>query len=133
MEKIDTDKKTLKKFGITMCIAFLVITVLIIIRHGRTIVPTTAISLVFLILTLIQPLLLKPAYIIWMKLAFVLGWINTRIILIAIFYLVFAPFGLVMRAFGADLLERKIEKNKTSYWKPKEKKEFNLGNYERQF
>ena len=52
-----------------------------------------------------------------------LGWINTRLILFIIFYLVFTPIGLVMRLFGVDLLDKKIDKNKNSYWRRKEKVE----------
>jgi uncharacterized protein involved in cysteine biosynthesis len=82
---------------------------------------------------LVIPFALKPVYILWMKLAFVLGWINTRILLILIFYLVFTPVGLLMRVLGKDHLERKIEKNKASYWKKREKKVFIPADYKRQF
>jgi hypothetical protein len=95
--------------------------------------PTTVISGLFFILAFIAPGLLKPIYIFWMRLAFVLSWINTRLILSIIFYLIFTPVGLGMRLFGVDLLDRKIEKNKDSYWINKEKKEFNARDYERQF
>lgn len=133
MEKLKLDKKSLKKFGITMCIAFLVITGIIIIRHRHNIVPTVAISTAFLLLALIQPLWLKPVYIIWMKFAFVLAWVNTRLILFIMFYLIFTPIGLVLRLFGVDLLDKRIEKGKVTYWIKKEKKEFNPLDYERQF
>jgi uncharacterized protein involved in cysteine biosynthesis len=68
-----------------------------------------------------------------MKLAFVLAWINTRLILWIIFYLVFTPIGLVMRLLGVDLLARKIEKNKDTYWIKKEKSGFEPKDYARQF
>ena len=54
-----------------------------------------------------------------MKLSFILAWINTRLILIVIFYLIFAPIGIAMRLFRLDLLDRKIDKNTASYWKNK--------------
>jgi len=38
-----------------------------------------------------------------------------------------------MRLFKVDLLDRKIDKNKESYWKEKEKEDFKPLNYERQF
>ncbi len=133
MKKLNLEKKNLKNFGITMCIAFLVITGLIIIRHRHSIAPTAVISGVFLLLALIHPLLLKPIYIIWMRLAYALGWLNTRIILLIIFYIVFTPIGLALRLFRVDLLDRKIDKNKDSYWLKKEKKEFKTLDYERQF
>ncbi|MEI6831388.1 MAG: SxtJ family membrane protein [Candidatus Omnitrophota bacterium] len=75
--------------------------------------------------------LLKQIYKVWMRFARILSWINTRIILVIMFYLVFTPVGLVMRLFRIDLLER--NKNKGSYWKKKERKDFNFLDYERRF
>jgi uncharacterized protein involved in cysteine biosynthesis len=72
---------------------------------------------------------IKPAYDLWMKFAAVLAWINTRLILIAMFYLVFTPIGLIMRLFGSDQLGLRIEKDKRSYWVKNDK----MINYERQF
>lgn len=133
MEKLNLDKTTLKKFGLTMGIAFLLITLLILAKKKYNILPTTLISGIFFTLSLFMPNFLKPIYIIWMKLAFILSWINTRLILIIIFYLIFTPIGLGIKIFGVDLLDRKVDKNKDSYWKRKEKKIFNASDYERQF
>mgnify|MGYP001598972713 CR=1 FL=1 len=133
MNELELDRKSLRQFGITMAVAFLIITIIIFFRHKHSLLPTIITSAIFLILAFTIPNLLKPLYILWMKLAFILGWINTRIILLIIFYLIFAPIGLGMRLLGIDLLERKIDKNKDSYWKMKEKKGFNRLDYERQF
>ena len=133
MEKLNLNRQSLKKFGITMGIAFLVISAWILLRHKHSIRPTVIISAVFFLSAFIIPNILRPVYIVWMRLAFVLGWINTRLILFILFYLVFTPIGLVMRLFGKDLLERKIDKRKESYWIKKEKKEFAPSDYERQF
>jgi len=133
MEKIKTDRLSLRKFGITMGIAFLAITFLILIRHKHSVLPTAVLSAGFFVLGFISPNLLKPIYIFWMGIAFVLGWINTRIILAVIFYLIFVPTGLIMKLLGKDLLDTKIDKNKDSYWKTREKKKLELSDYERQF
>ena len=133
MEKLKLDNITLKKFGITMGIAFLAITLLVFLKHKSLNLTIPIISALFFILAFAFPVFLEPVYIFWMKLAFVLGWINTRLILLIMFYLIFAPVGLVMRVFGVDLLARKIEKNKETYWLKKEKKGFEARNYERQF
>lgn len=133
MEKLNLDKNTLKKFGITMGIAFLVITLFILIRHRHSILVTSIALSIFFILAFVAPILLKPIYIFWMKLAFILGWINTRLILFIIFYLIFTPIGLVMRLLGVDLLDRRIDKEKESYWWEKEKRDSNPLDYERRF
>ena len=133
MEKLNLDKKTLRKFGITMGSIFLIIALIILIRHKHSVMPTLTASALFLILAFTLPALLKPVYILWMRIAFVLGWINTRLILSILFYLLFTPIGLIMRLFRADPLDRQIAKEKDSYWRKKEKVKFNPINYERQF
>lgn len=64
---------------------------------------------------LVHPSSLKPLYWLWMKLALILGWINTRIILSIVFYVVILPFGLVMRLFGKDPMHRTFSDKMQSY------------------
>ena len=60
---------------------------------------------------LVAPGILGPAYRLWMKLAEVLAWINTRILLGVVFYLVVTPIGLIMRLSGRDPMRRQREPN----------------------
>ena len=133
MEKLKLDKQSLRKFGVIMGVAFLIITVFIIIRNRHNASGTAIIAALFFIFAFCAPILLKPIYIFWMRLAFVLGWLNTRLILIIIFYLIFTPVGLIIRLFGFDLLDRRIERDKYSYWTKKDKKIFYPSSYEKQF
>jgi len=64
---------------------------------------------------MIVPIALFPVRWLWMKLGAVLGWINTRILLTIIFYLVVLPAGLIMRLFGKDPLARRFDANVPSY------------------
>jgi hypothetical protein len=61
---------------------------------------------------------LKPAHTVWMGLALVLGFVMTRVILTLMYYLVFTPVGLLMRALGRDPMQRKL--GAESYWIVKE-------------
>ena len=133
MEELKLDNKSLRKFALTMGIAFLVITMLIFLRHRHSVVPTFLISVLFFICAFTYPAILRPLYVFWMKLAFVLSWVNTRLVLTVIFYLIFAPVGIFMRILARDPLEWRIDKNSASYWKKKEVGEFNPSNYTRQF
>jgi len=133
MEKLNFEKNNLRKFGITMGMVFLVIASLIFVKRHHIAVSISVISLGFFISALIIPECLKPLYCLWMRFAAVLAWINTRLILIILFYFVFTPMGVVMRIFNIDALDRKIDRSKGSYWKKKEKKGFSLTDYERQF
>lgn len=67
------------------------------------------------LIALVVPIAVKPLYIVWLKLGAVLGWINTRIILGIVYFVVFMPMGLFMRLFGNDPMNRCFKKDKTSY------------------
>jgi len=69
---------------------------------------------------LILPRALKPLYIAWMKIGHVLGWINTRIILGIVFFLVFLPVALLFRVTGHDPMRRKLDLGVSSYRQPSE-------------
>lgn len=64
---------------------------------------------------LILPQILKPVFIAWMKIGHVLGWINTRIILGVVFFLLFAPVALLMRLFGNDPMHRRLDEAAKTY------------------
>jgi len=51
------------------------------------------------------------------KAAHAIGWFNTRVILILVYYLLLTPTGLIMKLCGKDLLDRKIDRGCQSYWR----------------
>ena len=65
-------------------------------------------------MALVWPASLCPVYTVWMKFAEALGWVNTRIILSVIFFLMFFPIGMVMRLFN-DPMRRKLDDSALSY------------------
>ena len=64
---------------------------------------------------LLMPSVLRPVYATWMKIGHAIGWVNTRIILGVIFYVLVLPMGLIMRLFGKDPMARKMNKSISSY------------------
>lgn len=56
---------------------------------------------------LLIPNSLKPIYRGWMFFALILGWINTRILLALVFYLMITPMGLIMRLFGKNAMKNR--------------------------
>lgn len=64
---------------------------------------------------LLMPAVLRKPYELWMRLAHVLGWINTRIILSIMFYTVFTPVALVMRLIGTDPMNRSFLSSVETY------------------
>jgi hypothetical protein len=129
--KINTGKTVLKRFGIWMGLIFLIACCLFFVKYRYNgAVFSFGISLIFFSSALFAPNLLKGLYIIWMGFAFILAWVNTKIILIIMFYLIFTPIGLFMKLLKIDLLERK--KTQDTYWKQKDTA-FQPMNYERRF
>ena len=133
MDKIKTGKKELKKFSIAVFVAFAVIGTVSLFKNKSGYVWFYLSAAFFLLLGILAVDLLKPIYIIWMRLVFVLIWVIIRLILSAMFYLIFTPMGFLVRLFKGDLLDRKIDKKSNTYWIKKEKVDFEPSNYERQF
>jgi hypothetical protein len=65
---------------------------------------------------MIAPRWLAPVYRVWVKFGNVLGHVNSRILLGAIFFLVLTPFALIRRIFNPDPLKLKWDKNANTYW-----------------
>jgi hypothetical protein len=64
---------------------------------------------------LVWPAVLRKPYDLWMGLAHVLGWINTKIILSIMFYTVFTPAAFIMRLIGRDPMTRDFDANASTY------------------
>ncbi|MBU0751003.1 MAG: sxtJ [Gammaproteobacteria bacterium] len=64
---------------------------------------------------LLAPLSLRIPYRLWMRLGHALGWVNTRLLLGIIFYLMITPMGLVMRLFGWDPMRRRLDAAAKTY------------------
>lgn len=70
------------------------------------------------LVSLILPIILKPLYIIWMYIGFVLGWINTRIILGIVFFILFTPVAMLLKLLRRDPMHRKLTDALESYRTP---------------
>jgi hypothetical protein len=66
-------------------------------------------------ISLVMPNILQPVHHWWMKLAHVLGWINTRILLSLVFFLILSPIALILRLLGKDPMHRKFDPAEQSY------------------
>ena len=62
---------------------------------------------------------------IWMRLGYILGWVNSRIILGLVFLIVLQPIALIMKIFGHDPLRMKKVSQK-SYREIKTNHKINL-------
>jgi len=62
------------------------------------------------------PPLRRPIYLGWIYAAFPIGYVVSHGVLAAIYYLVFTPIGLLLRAMGKDPMTRTFDRTSRSYW-----------------
>ena len=68
----------------------------------------------------------------WMGLAGAMGFVTTRVILAAVFFLVVTPIGIVRRLSGGDPLSRRAVRAE-SYWKPYTERRADTKHYEKMY
>jgi len=72
-------------------------------------------SLLWIVWGVLMPKTLTSVYKGWMKFGIVMSKITTPLILSMIYYTLITPLGLIMRVFGKDLLNRKLDVSAESY------------------
>ena len=60
--------------------------------------------------------LLTPLNKLWFKFGMILGAIVAPVVMGVVFFLVITPIGLFMKIIGKDLLKKKYDKKKNTYW-----------------
>ena len=73
---------------------------------------------VFVTPALAFPQVLRPLNALWLKTGHVLGWVNTRIILGVVYFVVFLPAGLLLRVLHKDPMHRNFDASAASYRVP---------------
>lgn len=116
-----------------MCLCLCAIGLVLFLKHKPAFKLWWFLGLLFLLSAQIFPIVLSPIYKLWMGLAFCLGWFNTRLVLIAVYYLVVTPIGLTARLFGKDFLNVKLDRSLKTYWQPRETVNIPKERYERIF
>ncbi|MBD1141202.1 hypothetical protein IDH20_03460 [Pelagibacterales bacterium SAG-MED39] len=104
-----------RSFGIVFFIVFLIISFYPLINNDDYRLWSLIISLFFLILGLLNSKILTPLNKIWFKFGILLGKIISPLIMGIIFFIVVTPIGILMRLLKKDLLNLKLNDNK-SYW-----------------
>ena len=115
--KTELSQKELRSFGLVFAGGITLIFGAFfpwLLNHSSPMWPWVVAGIV-LLPALLMPILLSPIYKIWMKIGHVLGWINTRIILGIIFFMVFTPVALVLLLLKKDPLKRTLNPNINSY------------------
>jgi len=129
--KINMFKKNIKtssnrNFGLTFASIFLIIGIYALFKNLDHKSYFLAASLIFFIITLIEPKILYPLNFLWSKLGIYLSIIATPIIIFVIFFCTVVPMGLLSKFFNYFKKNEDISLNKNSHWINSEEKEINL-------
>jgi len=110
-----------RKFGLFLAALFLLAGLAPLWRTGEVrwwaVIAGGALAL----LALAFPVAIQPLYKASLKVGGVLGWINTRILLSVLFYLVFTPVGLIVRMVRGGETSWAKRAARPSYWHAREK------------
>jgi len=123
-----------RNFGLLIGVIFAVVGGWLVFRGKSGIIAPLLLALGVLpiILGIVSPkTLIIPARL-WMRLAAVLSFISTNLILALVFFVVITPIGLIKRLFGWDPLQRRSSSS-TSYWGPYSARQHDSRHYEKMF
>jgi hypothetical protein len=73
------------------------------------------------VICIVWPTFARPIHVVWYAIGGAIGFVVSNLFLIATFYLIVTPIGLVLRCLGKDPLERRLDRAAQSYWKDAEK------------
>lgn len=122
-------KPSEKSFGLLFGFVFLLISIWPIFSTGNIRVWALVLSLIFFLISLIKPCLLRILNNLWIKLGISLGSVIAPIIMFLIFFFILTPISIFLRILGKDLLNIKYSNN-NSYWRNRDK---NSGSMDKQY
>ncbi len=123
----------LRRFGLMVGGVFTVLAVWpVLFRGGPLRWWAATIAGVLIVLGTVVPISLQWPYRGWMFAGHILGWLNTRLLLGLVYYLIMTPTGLLLRLLGHDPLDREL-RDRLSYWRERQPHSDPRGALERQF
>lgn len=117
------DEKQLRQFGWISAVGFLVLMAVLGLKfhwfeNSNVLWPKIFVmgSILSAALALLYPKGLFPLYLTMMILSFPIGFVIGNVILLILFFLVFAPIGIFFRLIRRDELKIKLDPSMKSYW-----------------
>ena len=108
-----------RNFGIVFSVAFLFFSFYPNFSYEKVRLWSLVVSVLFFLISIFQPSILKSLNFLWFKFGILLGRIISPIIMALVFVFAIIPTGIIIRFMGKDPLQRKFLKNKNSYWIPR--------------
>ena len=132
--KENYSKKDIREFGMVLALILAVFSFLHFRKgHENAYLWLSWFSGVSFISGIMFPEVLLPVLKVFTRLAHALGWFNTRVILIMVYYLILMPIGLIMRLLGNDILDKRISGQEKTFWKKRPVTKATKESLEKQF
>ena len=129
------EKHQLRSFGLFWLPGFCLLVALFVwlrYEQSQLALVLAAVALVSILVSLVQPRILQPLFVILTVITFPIGIVVSHLLIAAVYYLVITPIGLLLRLGGRDAMKRRFPAGEESYWVEREIVE-DQGRYFRQF
>ena len=103
--------KELREFGLfTGAIIAVLFGLILPLFHGHSlpIIPWV-IAIILVGLAIFLPKSLDPIYRFWMKIGLYVGWLESRIVLSIVFFIILTPMAFIMKLFSRDTMARNFD------------------------
>ncbi len=130
---LKTDLKSLRSFAWIVGGIFLVLGIWVSRHNEWTLNVLTLLGAALICLSFVRPLWLRPLYLFWMGLGFVMGMVVAPVMFTLLYYIAVTPVSLLARLFGNKFLNIAFRDSSPSYWIAKPVKENRQKNAENQF
>jgi hypothetical protein len=104
------------QFIYLMCFIFLIFAFLPVLKNEKVNIIFIFLPFVVFFMNIFFPKLFTPIFLAWMFIGKILEKIIPPIIMSIIFFTLFLPISFFLKLIGKDLLNKKFEKEKKSYW-----------------
>jgi hypothetical protein len=109
-----------KSFGTVFGLVFLAIGLWPLLGGEDIRVWSLVVATAFVVAGYLTPSLLKWPNKLWFKLGIILGAVVAPIVMALVYFLAVVPTGLLLKLFGKDILDKKIDKEATTYWRDRD-------------
>lgn len=114
------DKIELRKFGILTGVILIILGAIPLFNGNLPRFYLVIPAFILIYFGLLRPGLLEPIYKGWMKIGYVLGRINSFLLLSIIYFLILTPIGIISRTLSRNSERFRFKRNVDSYWIKKE-------------
>jgi len=121
--------KNIKIFAYIWALIFIIIGLYPLISSSDSIrVWSVLLSILMLSIGIFKPAILENIYKVWIKIGEFVGGIVSKVIMFILYFGVFTPVSIFLKILGKDLLGKKVDKSKETYWIKRETQPLSMKN-----